>query len=63
MKPIATVRNNELFLVVILVLSYLLVSLNFSLKLFICKSCSLLTHEALNLFILRRAIERSSSCL
>jgi hypothetical protein len=55
--------SNELFLVVILVLSYLLVSLNFSLKLFICKSCSLLIHEALNLFIWRCATEHSSSCL
>jgi hypothetical protein len=36
--------SNELFLVVILFLSYLLASLNFSLKLFTCKSCSLLTH-------------------
>jgi hypothetical protein len=43
--------SNELFSVVILVLSYLLVS------------PSLLTHEALNLFIWRCATEHSSSCL
>jgi hypothetical protein len=55
--------SNELFLVVILVLSYLLVSINFSLKLFTCKSCSLLTHGALSLFIWRCATEHSSSCL
>jgi hypothetical protein len=33
------------------------------LKLLACKSCSLLTHEALNLFIWRCATEHSSSCL
>jgi hypothetical protein len=44
--------SNELFFVVI-----------FSLKLFGCKSCSLLRHEALNLFIWRCATELSSSCL
>jgi hypothetical protein len=36
---------------------------NFSLKLVACTSCSLLTHEALNLFIWRCATEHSSSCL
>jgi hypothetical protein len=35
----------------------------FSLKLFACKSCSLLTQEALNLFIWKCATEHSSSCL
>jgi hypothetical protein len=35
----------------------------FSHKLFACKSCSLLTHEALNLFIWRCVTEHSSSCL
>jgi hypothetical protein len=44
--------SNGLFFVVI-----------FSLKLFACKSSSLLTHEALNLFIWRCATEHSSSCL
>jgi hypothetical protein len=43
--------SNEIFFVVI-----------FSLKLFACKSSSLLTHEALNLFIWRCATEHSSSC-
>jgi hypothetical protein len=38
-------------------------SCNFNVKLFACKSCSLLTHEALILFIWRCATEHSSSCL